>query len=170
VPSETFDSSIEETIGDTKSEDDEDYTAVKKEYTPYIPGTTDRLTHLKQFTNYAEILAAVDSVAFTQRELEKLLKETDKTEIYLCGDSFTIPYGERRRDRLRRKIKGERKSGCKRNITYIGVNGPRVIPPTDYLERGVKFRGVLVSISVISCNASITKSHRLRKSPQICGQ
>lgn len=63
----------------------------------------ERLERLKQYTDDDRILTSVDSVAFTQEELEELLEkadtlETDEDEddydnavIYLCGEHFIIP-------------------------------------------------------------------------------
>ena len=61
-----------------------------------------KLARLKEITDDEEILAHVDSVAFSQEELDDLLNE-GMDPIYLCGDDFSIP--EQARDK-----------------TYIGIN------------------------------------------------
>ena len=60
-----------------------------------------KLARLKEITDDEEILAHVDSVAFSQEELADLLDEGIDT-IYLCGNDFVIP------DRVKDK-------------TYIGI-------------------------------------------------
>ena len=77
---------------------------------------------LKTFTADDKILAAVDSVAFSQEELADLLDAGVKT-IYLCGERFKIP-------------------GSKNGLTYIGVNNPIVDAPKDYAEKNILFQNV----------------------------
>ena len=64
-----------------------------------ISKKNERLERLKQYTDDDRILAFIDNVAFTQEELDDLLKkgdalekdDDDNTVIYLCGEHFTIP-------------------------------------------------------------------------------
>ena len=91
-----------------------------------IAGKNERRERLKQFTADDKILAAVDRVAFSQEELADLLDENVK-EIYLCGESFSIP--------LKRE-----------QITYIGVNKPIVnisaATIVDFESKGIVFKDI----------------------------
>ncbi|MCL1994568.1 MAG: hypothetical protein FWG63_00005 [Defluviitaleaceae bacterium] len=87
-----------------------------------IAARNERLAKLKQFTAEDTILAAIDRVAFSQEELADLLDD-DVTEIYLCGDKFSIP-------------------GSVRGITYIGVNNPKVDFPKDFRDKGIVLQGL----------------------------
>jgi TPR repeat protein len=82
----------------------------------------ERLKRLRIFTADDEILAAVDSVAFSQEDLADLL-DKDVSPIYLCGELFVIP-------------------SSKENVTYIGVNNPKVKPPEGFFRKGIVFQGV----------------------------
>ena len=61
-------------------------------------------TLLKEFTDEGKYLEVVEQIAFSQDDLYDLLHE-GITEIYLCGERFSIPLG---------------KSG----VQYIGINSP----------------------------------------------
>ena len=78
------------------------YTEDKTEPIEKIKRRSWKLEKLKTITDDEEILARVDSVAFSQEELDDLLNE-GMDPIYLCGDDFSIP--EQARDK-----------------TYIGIN------------------------------------------------
>lgn len=88
-----------------KADDKTDLSHVRKK--------NERLDQVKKYTMNDEILSAVDWVAFTQEELDSLLKkiktwnENEKRVIYLCGENFVIPTNIE-------------------NITYIGINNPLV--------------------------------------------
>lgn len=79
----------------------------------HVRKKNERLDKVKKYTMNDEILSAVDWVAFTQEELDSLLKkiktrnENEKRVIYLCGENFVIPTNIE-------------------NITYIGINNPLV--------------------------------------------
>lgn len=85
-----------------------------------------KLALLKEFTSDSEILAHVDDVATTQDDLYDLLDE-GKTEIYLCGEQFTIPL-------------------AKQGIHYIGVNQPMVVirssEPVDWEQKKIILTGI----------------------------
>ncbi|MCD8105016.1 MAG: hypothetical protein LUF35_08465 [Lachnospiraceae bacterium] len=85
-----------------------------------------KLTLLKEFTADLEILAHVDDVAVTQDDIYDLLDD-GKTEIYLCGEQFTIPL-------------------AKQGIRYIGVNQPIVVvrssEPVDWEMKRIALVGV----------------------------
>ena len=69
-----------------------------------IEERNERINLLRQFTSDDEILKNVDLVAFSQEDMD-IVHTSDI--IYLCGDSFRIPYS----------VEGK---------TYIGVNSPTV--------------------------------------------
>lgn len=69
-----------------------------------IEKKNEKLTKIKQYTDDEAIWSKVDSIAFSQEELDKLLK-SDYTEIYLCGDEFCI-------------------SAIEKKIKFIGINSP----------------------------------------------
>lgn len=85
-----------------------------------------RISYLKQFTDDKEILEQINSVAFNQDELADLLDE-DVKKIYLCGDVFQIP--------LR-----------KENISYIGVNKPKITISSnqdiDFSKLNISFKNI----------------------------
>ena len=87
-----------------------------------IVARNERYQRLKTFTADDEILAAVDRVAFSQKDLTGLLKRR-VTEIYLCGERFEIP---------------KQYSG----VTYIGVNNPEVKVPANYAAMRIVLRDV----------------------------
>lgn len=97
----------------------------------HVRKKNERLDKVKKYTMNDEILAAIDWVAFTQKELEDLSKRQDtlmvddngNKVIYLCGEHFTIP------DDLVR-------------ITYKGLNKPIVDVSNNFLERKIVFDGV----------------------------
>ncbi|MCD8121270.1 MAG: right-handed parallel beta-helix repeat-containing protein [Clostridiales bacterium] len=66
-----------------------------------------KLKILKEYTSEQKVIAHVDQVAFTQDDLYDLLDE-EESEIYLCGERFSIPLG-------------------KTNMKYYGINKPTVI-------------------------------------------
>ena len=87
---------------------------------------TERLEHLRQFTEDEELLAKVNQVAFDQEDLADLLDE-GIDEIYLCPGTYTIP--------LRAK-----------NKTYIGIGDHitatiRSKKVVDFDSLGIKFFG-----------------------------
>lgn len=57
-----------------------------------ISKRNEHLKCLKRYTADDAILAALDRVAFTQEELKYLLNK-GITDVYLCGEEFTIPEG-----------------------------------------------------------------------------
>lgn len=67
----------------------------------------ERIERLRLFTADERVLAAIDSVAFTQEELKDLLDRGIR-EIYLCGERFKIP-------------------GSKDGVVYIGMHDPEPI-------------------------------------------
>lgn len=91
---------------------------------------------LKQHTTDDRILAAIDRVAFTQRELDDLLKRLDTLEadhdgnkvIYLCGEHFTIPAD----------IGG---------IIYKGVNNPAVKFAGEVVASGIDLQDLKADMS-----------------------
>ena len=86
----------------------------------------DRIEKLRRFTADAEILSAVDRVAFSQKELDALVCKEEK-EIYLCGEYFTIP-------------------GDIENVVYIGLNNPTVEFGTEIVKSGIDFQNVAFDI------------------------
>lgn len=66
-----------------------------------------KLDLLKEYTEDEQYVKVIDQTAFEQDELYDLLDEGE-TEIYLCGERFSIPLG-------------------KEGIRYIGVNNPVVV-------------------------------------------
>lgn len=83
---------------------------------------TDRLAQLKKFTSDDGIIAAVDRVAFTQDELDDLIKN-GVSEVYLCGEHFTVFTNNP-------------------NVTYVGVNMPEVEFEGDTFEEGIFIKSV----------------------------
>lgn len=85
-----------------------------------------RITKLKQFTDKEEIIKNVDSVAFDQEELSNLL-DAGISHIYLYGGKFSIPIS-------------------RENITYIGINSPKVIikskTPVDFDLKKIVFKDI----------------------------
>ena len=71
-----------------------------------IEKKNERLTQIKQYTDDEAIWSKVDSIAFSQEELDKLLK-SDYTEIYLCGEAFFV-------------------SNVCKAIKIIGINHPMI--------------------------------------------
>jgi TPR repeat protein len=112
-----------------------DYSKIGADYVSLtgISARNERLKRLKEFTADDKVLAAVDSVAFTQEELADLLDE-GVNEIYLCGKQFRIP-------------------GSKGGVTYIGVNNPRVVFPEKYAAKGNIFKNVDIGIDDIMQHA-----------------
>lgn len=82
----------------------------------------ERVERLKMYTAEEEILEAIDNVAFTQNELEKLL-DKDTKKIYLCGKYFNIP-------------------GDISCVTFIGVNHPTIYFLGDGVGNKSIFRDV----------------------------
>ncbi len=83
-------------------------------------------TLLKEFTDEGKYLEVVEQIAFSQDDLYDLLHE-GITEIYLCGERFSIPLG---------------KSG----VQYIGINSPVAVISSkhkiDFEEKQISFQGV----------------------------
>jgi TPR repeat protein len=99
-----------------------------------ISARNERLKRLKEFTSDDKILAAMDSVAYTQEELDKLL-DKDIKEIYLCGERF--------------KIKSPPGLRIYKNVIIIGVNNPKVDIPDGYAAKGITFQNVDLDIDDI---------------------
>lgn len=92
-----------------------------------IEERNERLNLLRQFTSDDEILKNVDLVAFSQEDMD-IVHTSDI--IYLCGDSFRIPYS----------VEGK---------TYIGVNSPTVdIKSDDKID--LKSKNITVKNCVFS--------------------
>lgn len=87
------------------------------------------LKRLRTYTVDDKILASIDHVAFTQKELFDLLDSNIK-EIYLCGERFTLP---------------SRKDG----ITYIGVHSPDSVVEFDsgVISRGIDLQRLQFDLS-----------------------
>lgn len=66
-----------------------------------------KLDLLREYTEDEQYVKVIDQTAFEQDELYDLLDEGE-TEIYLCGERFSIPLG-------------------KEGIRYVGVNNPVVV-------------------------------------------
>ncbi len=85
-----------------------------------------KLDLLGEFTDDERFLDAVDQTAFDQDDLYDLLDE-GTAAIYLCGERFSIPLGQK-------------------EITYIGVNNPTVVISSkenvDFAEKGISFENV----------------------------
>ena len=85
-----------------------------------------KLKLLKTYTSEQNFLDCVDQVAFTQDDLYDLLDE-DITNIYLCGESFSIPL-----------------SKC--GISYKGINNPVIVvaskTPVDWSEKNIKITDI----------------------------
>lgn len=86
-----------------------------------VSAENERRERLKTFTADDKILAAADRVAFSQEELADLL-DNNVSEIYLCGDRFTIP-------------------GSKADVKYIGVDNPEVVISSN-LSKNIVFHNV----------------------------
>lgn len=95
----------------------------------HVRKKNERLGKVKKYTMNDEILSAVDWVAFTQKELDSLLKkiktqnENEKRVIYLCGESFIVPANVG-------------------NVIYKGVNNPVVEIRGDIVEYGIELQDV----------------------------
>ncbi len=85
-----------------------------------------KLELLKEYTEDERYEKVIDQTAFDQDELYDLLDE-DQTEIYLCGEQFSIPLG-------------------KEGIHYIGINIPVVIISSkekiDFEGKGIVFENI----------------------------
>lgn len=79
-----------------------------------------RLELLRKFTADDDMLAKVNSVAFSDEDIAKLL-EDGKEVIYLCGEKFIIPES-------------------KIAVTYIGVGNPLVAPPFSIARKNIVFK------------------------------
>lgn len=64
-----------------------------------------KTSQIKMYTVDEDIIKNINSIAFSQEELDKLLCN-DINTIYICGNEFTIPLD-------------------KENTSYIGINSPR---------------------------------------------
>lgn len=87
-----------------------------------IEKKNERIEMLKKYTDDDTILAALDRVAFSQEDLDKLVGEGVK-EIYLLGEQFTI-------------------SSYEDGITYIGVNKPKFSLSSTYAEDDIVFKNM----------------------------
>ena len=85
-----------------------------------------KLALLKELTDDSNYASKIDSMAFEQDDLYDLLDE-GITEIYLCGERFSVPLG-------------------KKNISYIGVNKPTVVISSktvvDFSEKNITFTNI----------------------------
>ena len=85
-----------------------------------------KLALLKERTGDSSYVSKIDSMAFEQDDLYDLLDE-GITEIYLCGERFSVPLG-------------------KKNISYIGVNKPTVVISSktlvDFSEKNITFTNI----------------------------
>lgn len=93
-----------------------------------ISKKNERLERLKQFTADDRILESVENVAFTQEEMMVLLGKGERV-IYLCGDCFSVP-------------------GDMGNITYVGVNNPKIEIDSGIVAAGIDFQEVEFNISL----------------------
>ena len=87
---------------------------------------TERIKHLKEFTDEKQFVDKIDKVAFDQDELYDLLDE-EVNEIYLCGDRFAIPLSVQ-------------------DVSYKGINNPVVVidskTEVDWLVKGITLEAV----------------------------
>lgn len=87
---------------------------------------TERIKHLREFTDEKQFVDEIDKVAFDQDELYDLLDE-EVNEIYLCGDRFAIPLSVR-------------------GIAYKGINNPVVVidskTEVDWLAKEITLEAV----------------------------
>jgi len=97
----------------------------------------ERLNELRKHTADNKILAAVDSVAFTQEDLMRLVN-SGKDTVYLCGKQFIIPENE--------------------GVTYIGVDTPpKVELPNGFISLGIKHKNVKTNVDDIISQAKACK-------------
>ena len=92
-----------------------------------IEARNQKLIRLKEITDDEEILSHVDSVAFSQEELQALL-DNGNDRVYLCGNEFVIPEGFQ-------------------NKTYIGINTKIAVSP-EALEHFQKNHIRLLNIEI----------------------
>jgi len=104
-----------------------------------ISERNERLAKLRTITADDAILAAVDSVVFTQQELDSLMGK-DVNVIYLCGEQFNI-------------------SADKSDVRYIGVNTPKVVIPNNFAEKNIVFNDVEFDLDGIIAQAKATSNH-----------
>ena len=87
---------------------------------------TERIKHLKEFTDEKQFVDKIDKVAFDQDELYDLLDE-EVNEIYLCGDRFAIPLSVQ-------------------DVSYKGINNPVVVidskTEVDWVAKGITLEAV----------------------------
>lgn len=87
---------------------------------------TERIKHLREFTDEKQFVDEIDKVAFNQDELYDLLDE-EVNEIYLCGDRFAIPLSVQ-------------------DVSYKGINNPVVVidskTEVDWLAKGITLEAV----------------------------
>lgn len=85
-----------------------------------------KLALLKELTDDSNYASKIDSMAFDQDDLYDLLDE-GITEIYLCGERFSVPLG-------------------KKCVSYIGVNKPTVVISSktvvDFSEKNITFTNI----------------------------
>lgn len=85
-----------------------------------------KLALLKELTDDSSYASKIDSMAFDQDDLYDLLDD-GITEIYLCGERFSVPLG-------------------KKGISYIGVNKPTVVISSkmvvDFSEKNITFTNI----------------------------
>ena len=85
-----------------------------------------KLALLKERTDDSSYASKIDSMAFDQDDLYDLLDD-GITEIYLCGERFSVPFG-------------------KKGISYIGVNKPTVVISSktvvDFSEKNISFTNI----------------------------
>ena len=87
---------------------------------------TERIKHLREFTDEKQFVDEIDKVAFDQDELYDLLDE-EVNEIYLCGDRFAIPLSVQ-------------------DVSYKGINNPVVVidskTEVDWVAKGITLEAV----------------------------
>lgn len=94
-----------------------------------ISRRNERREMLKKYTADDAVLAAADRVAFTQDELMELLNKGEK-EICLCGDEYII------------SVEFE-------NVTYIGVNNPKIEISGDISNKNIVFKNIDMQIKTL---------------------
>ncbi len=91
-----------------------------------IEERTSRIEKLKSYVDHENYKEVIDSIAFLQQELDSLLTQNRK-EIYLCGETFTIPLNHF-------------------GVRYIGINQPIVVVQSreviDWSKREIQLEGI----------------------------
>ena len=109
-----------------------------------------KLALLKELTDDSSYASKIDSMAFDQDDLYDLLDE-GMTEVYLCGERFSVPLG-------------------KKGISYIGVNDPTVVISSktllDFSEKSITFTGVRFDEKYQALVDASEKKERPSKNPE----